>query len=124
MLTQSQRWFTFKPNFKSFPPSVSTAKPILITGASAGLGLAPTKRLLIHGTRETAGVRSVSKEEAKSKVLSDPDVKMAILNGIIIVLHLDLEDYRTILRFAGEVKQRYDGKLNMTPLNAGTGGLK
>src|SRR5271169_6474451 len=81
-------------------------KTILITGASAGLGLAATKLLLIRGAREIiAGVRSVSKEEAvKSKILSDPEVKKANPDGTITVLQLDLEDYGSILRFTGEVR--------------------
>jgi len=101
-------------------------KTILITGASAGLGLATTRLLLLHGAREViAGVRSVSKEEAvKSQILSDPVIKSANPNGRITVLHLDLEDYDNVLRFAQEVKRRYDGTLDMVLLNAGTGSLK
>ena len=101
-------------------------KIILITGASAGLGLAATKLFLLRGAREIiAGVRTVSKEEAaKSDILSDPDVKKANPNGIITVMHLDLEDSHSVLRFAGEVKQRYAGKLDIVLLNAGTGSLK
>jgi NAD(P)-dependent dehydrogenase (short-subunit alcohol dehydrogenase family) len=101
-------------------------KYILITGASAGLGLAATRLLLIHGAREIiAGVRSVSKAEAvKSKILSDPEVKKANPYASITVLRVDLEDYESVLEFAKEVKQRYDGKLDMVLLNAGTGSLK
>lgn len=101
-------------------------KTILITGASAGLGLAATRLLLIHGAREIiAGVRTVSKAEAvKSKILSDPAVKRANPDGIITVLRVDLEDYESVLGLAKEVKQRYDRKLDMVLLNAGTGSLK
>lgn len=101
-------------------------KIILITGASAGLGLAATRLLLIHGAREIiAGVRSVSKAEAvKSKILSDPEVKKANPHASITVLRVDLEDYESVLGFAEEVRQRYDGKLDMVLLNAGTGSLK
>lgn len=109
------------------PPSLTFHnKTILITGASAGIGLAATKLLLLRGAKEIiAGVRSVSKEEeAKSTILSDPDVKNANPNGSITVLSLDLEDCNSVLRFAEEVKQRYNGKLDMVLLNAGTGSLK
>jgi NAD(P)-dependent dehydrogenase (short-subunit alcohol dehydrogenase family) len=116
----------FQP--KLFLPSSLTfhGKTILITGASAGIGLAPTKLLLLHGAKELiSGVRSVSKAEAvKSKMLSDPDVKKANPNGNITVLHIDLEDYESVLRFFGAFKQRFDGKLDMVLLNAGTGSLK
>lgn len=101
-------------------------KTILITGASAGLGLAATQLLLIYGAREIiAGVRSVSKAEAvKSKILSDPEVKKANPHASITVMRLDLEDYESVLEFAKEVRQRYDEKLDMVLLNAGTGSLK
>jgi NAD(P)-dependent dehydrogenase (short-subunit alcohol dehydrogenase family) len=101
-------------------------KTILITGASAGLGLAATKLLLLYGAKEIiSGVRSILKAEAiKSTILSDPYVRKANPNGIITVFHVDQEDYDSVLHFAKEIKQRYDGKLDMALLNAGTGSLK
>ncbi|KAE8440911.1 hypothetical protein EG329_006332 [Mollisiaceae sp. DMI_Dod_QoI] len=101
-------------------------KTILITGASAGLGLGATRLLLLHGAREIiAGVRNVSKAEAvKSKILSDPEVKNSNPKACITVLQVDFEDYDSVLGFAKEVQQRYDGKLDMVLLNAGTGSLK
>ena len=101
-------------------------KTILITGASAGIGLSATKLLLRHGAKEIiAGVRSVRKAEAAtSQILSDPDIKSVNPNGKITVLHLEAEDYDSVLNFAKEVKKRYDGQLDMVLLNAGTGSLK
>jgi NAD(P)-dependent dehydrogenase (short-subunit alcohol dehydrogenase family) len=116
----------FQPKL-SLPSSLTFQdKTILITGASAGIGLAATKLLLLHGAKEIiSGVRSVSKAEAvKSKILCDPDVKKENPNGNITVLQIDLEDYESVLRFVEEVRQRYDGKLDMVLLNAGTGSLK
>jgi NAD(P)-dependent dehydrogenase (short-subunit alcohol dehydrogenase family) len=109
------------------PPSLTFHNmTILITGASAGLGLAATKLLLLRGASEIiAGVRSVSKANAAmSEILSDPEVIALNPKGTITVLHVDLEDYKSVLGFAGEVKKRYDGKLDMVLLNAGTGSLK
>lgn len=109
------------------PPSLSFhGKTILITGASAGLGRAATQLLLFHGAKEIiAGVRNVSKADAvKSSILSDPEIKKANPHAAITVLHVDLEDYDSVLTFAKEVKQRYNEKLDMLLLNAGTGSLK
>lgn len=109
------------------PSSLSFhGKTILTTGTSAGLGLAATKLLLLHGAREViAGVRNVSNGEAvKSNILSDPEIKMANPHATITVLRVDLEDFYSVLTFAQEVKQRYDGKLDMVLLNVGTGSLK
>ncbi|KAE9379501.1 NAD(P)-binding protein [Stipitochalara longipes BDJ] len=109
------------------PPSLSFRdKTILITGASAGLGLAATRLLLLHGAREIiAGVRNVSKGEAvKLNILSDPETKKSNPHATITILHIDLEDYKSVLRFSGEIRQRYGGKLDMVLLNAGTGSLK
>jgi NAD(P)-dependent dehydrogenase (short-subunit alcohol dehydrogenase family) len=116
----------FQPKLHLPPTLTFHDKTILITGASAGLGLAATKLLLFHGAKEIiAGVRSVSKAEAaKSAILSDPDVKKRCPNASITILHIELEDYGSVLRFVEEVRQRYDGKLDMVLLNAGTGSLK
>lgn len=51
-------------------------------------------------------------------------MKKANPYGIITVFHVDQEDYDSVLHFAKEIKQRYDGKLDMVLLNAGTGSLK
>ncbi|KUJ10111.1 NAD(P)-binding protein [Mollisia scopiformis] len=116
----------FQPNL-TLPSSLSFHnKTILITGASAGLGLAATKALLHHGAKEViAAVRNISKaKEATSKFLSDPELKKTNPQAKITILHLDLEDYASVLSLAQEVKKRYDGKLDMLLLNAGTGSLK
>lgn len=116
----------FQPGIE-LPSSLSFhGKTILITGASAGIGLAATRLLLLHGAKEIiAGVRSVSKEEAeKAKLLSDPEIKKRNPSGTITVLHIDLEEYDSVLEFANRVKQDYDGRLDMVLLNAGTASLK
>jgi NAD(P)-dependent dehydrogenase (short-subunit alcohol dehydrogenase family) len=39
-------------------------------------------------------------------------------------LHLELEDYGSVMSFAKEVRERWDGNLDMVLLNAGAGSLK
>lgn len=116
----------FQPHL-TLPSSLSFRdKTILITGASAGMGLASIKPLLIRGAKEIImGVRSVAKAEtATAPILRDAEIKKKNPGGKITILHVDAEDYDSVLRFAGEVKQRYDGKLDMALLNAATGSLK
>jgi len=101
-------------------------KTILVTGASAGLGLAATKSLLYYGASEIiAAVRSPSKAEAaKAIILSDPIVKKSNPSAQITILQVDFADYQSVKTLAVEVKKRYDDKLDMVLLNAGTGSLK
>ncbi|KAG4438212.1 hypothetical protein IFR05_006285 [Cadophora sp. M221] len=116
----------FQPKL-TLPPTLTFAnKTILITGPSAGLGLAATHLLLQYSAGEIIfGVRNITKGHAiKSQILSSPLVKTSNLSAKITVLELNLESYSSVLEFAREVKEKWDGKLDMVLLNAATGSLK
>jgi len=113
----SHKAFSEMPYFQPklvLPSSLSfNDKTILITGASAGLGLAATQLLLRLGAREIiAGVRNISKAEAvKSNIFANPKTQRTNPNAKITILHVDFEDYESLLAFAHDVRRRYDGKL-------------
>ena len=116
----------FQPPLPPLPSSLSfSGKTIAITGASAGLGLAAAQILVLHGAREVIfAVRSAQKgEAAKTRILSMPEVKTANPMAIITVMHLDLEDYSSVLNFSDEIKTKYP-TLDMLLLNAGFGSLQ
>jgi NAD(P)-dependent dehydrogenase (short-subunit alcohol dehydrogenase family) len=100
-------------------------KTILITGASAGLGLAATKSLLHYGASEIiAAVRNPSKAEAAKALILDATIKTRNPSAKITIFQVDLEDYTSVKTLADKIKKEYDGKLDMVLLNAGTGSLK
>ncbi|KAH6718722.1 hypothetical protein BKA61DRAFT_669061 [Leptodontidium sp. MPI-SDFR-AT-0119] len=116
----------FQPKL-ALPPNLSFVnKTIPITGPSAGLGLAATHLLLQHSASEIIfGVRNATKGQAiKSQILSSPLIKTSNPSAKITVLELNLESYSSVLEFAREVKEKWDGKLDMLLLNAGTGSFK
>ena len=116
----------FQPKL-TLPPTLTFGnKTILITGATAGLGLAATTLLLQHHASEIIfGVRNTTKGSLiASELLSSPTIKNVNPNAKITVLHLDLEKYESVLDFAREVREKYGGRLDMLLLNAGTGSLK
>ncbi|KAH7304821.1 short-chain dehydrogenase/reductase family protein [Rhexocercosporidium sp. MPI-PUGE-AT-0058] len=116
----------FQPKL-TLPPNLSFAnKTILITGPSAGLGLAATTLVLQHSASEIIfGVRNTTKgNTTRSQILSSPLIKNIKSTPKISVLELNLESYDSVLKFAKEVKEKWDGKLDMLLLNAGTGSLK
>lgn len=116
----------FQPKLTLPPTLTFTNKTILITGATAGLGLAATTLLLQHHASEIIfGVRNTTKGSLiASQLLSSPQIKNANPNAKITVLYLDLEKYESVLEFAREVREKYEGRLDMLLLNAGTGSLK
>ena len=116
----------FQPKLILPPTLTFTTKTILITGATAGLGLAATTLLLQHHASEIVfGVRNTTKGSLiASQILSSPQIKKVHPNAKITVLHLDLEKYESVMSFAREVREKYEGRLDILLLNAGTGSLR
>ncbi|KAF4692185.1 hypothetical protein FOZ60_013925 [Perkinsus olseni] len=78
---------------------------ILITGASAGVGMEAAKALMQDGWHVVAAVRNVEKGR---RVLGDQAE----------VMECDLANFDSVVKFANDFKQRYD-RLDRLVLNAG-----
>ncbi|KAF4702097.1 hypothetical protein FOZ62_003640 [Perkinsus olseni] len=85
---------------KAFPRGT-----ILITGASAGVGMEAAKALMQDGWHVVAAVRNVEKGR---RVLGDQAE----------VMECDLANFDSVVKFANDFKQRYD-RLDRLVLNAG-----
>lgn len=95
-----------------------SGKTIVVTGASAGLGLETVRRLLqLKCSTMVLAVRNVAKGEACVKELrEDPMIKKN--NPTIKVLEVDVERYDSIQAFTKKLQQAVD-VIDILILNAG-----
>ena len=100
-------------------------RTIIITGASAGMGLESARQLLaLNVSTVILAVRNTTKGEAcKQSLLSDPAAKKYNRKPIVKVMKLDMENYESIQSFAKAVKAKVP-VVDHLLLNAGIGILK
>ncbi|KAK9487188.1 hypothetical protein V1527DRAFT_460862 [Lipomyces starkeyi] len=103
------------------PPETNLkGKTVIVTGANTGLGFEASRQFLILGaSRVILAVRNVSKGEAARQVLlNDLTIKKNNLDAEVKVIRLDLSDYKSVVKFATDVKKELD-TLHILLLNAG-----
>ena len=101
-----------------------SGKTVIITGGNAGLGFETARQLLVlRASAVVLAVRNLSKGEgARSALLADPHVKSRNPRAVIKIMHMDMEDYKSVLAFADEVTKELQN-LHILLLNAGIGQL-
>jgi len=85
----------------------------LITGANSGTGLAATQQLAQSGALVIMAVRDIDKGRQAAA-----QIKQAIPNAKLDIMHLNLADLKSVAQFALEFKSRYK-QLNVLINNAG-----
>ena len=100
-------------------------KTIIITGASAGMGLECARQVLaLNASTVVLAVRNTSKgEDCKKALLVDPAVKTHNKNATVKVMKLDTADYASVQSFAKAVKAKLP-VVDHLILNAGIGLIK
>ncbi|KAI4100692.1 MAG: hypothetical protein L6R37_005311 [Teloschistes peruensis] len=95
-------------------------KTVIVTGANAGIGFEVTRQYLELGAaRVILAVRSVKKGEVAAKFLSThPSLVKLGHEPEIKVMHVDLDDFRSVHAFAQKVQQEID-TLDILLLNGG-----
>ena len=114
-----------QPPVSPNPASLNLAgQTVIITGANAGLGFECARQLLIsHASTVILAVRTMSKgEAARANLLANPEVHRRNPDADIKVLKLDMEDYKSVMAFADNVKKEILD-LHVLLLNAGIGQL-
>lgn len=90
-----------------------SGKIIIVTGGNSGLGYESVMAFAQKGAEVILASRSVEKgENAKIEIEKDP------INGKIVVMQLDLQDFASIEKFAEDFKQKYQ-KIDVLLNNAG-----
>ena len=115
-----------QPKVTPLPPNINLrGKTIIVTGASAGLGLEAARQTLsLNASAVVLAVRNPSKGEfCKASLLADPAVKKNNSGATIKVMKLDMDDYTSIQSFAAKVKAELP-VVDHLLLNAGIGLLK
>lgn len=115
-----------QPKVTPLPTGINLdGKTIIITGASAGIGLEAARELLIlNASTVILAVRNTVKgEQCKSSLLADVAITKNNLNPTVTVMKLDMDDYGSVVSFAAAVKQELP-TVDHVLLNAGIGSLK
>lgn len=108
----------FQTKVSPLPTDIDlTGKTVIITGASAGLGLESARQVLaLKASTVILAVRNITKgEECRASLLANADS-----NSIVKVLKLDMDDYSSVQSFAAVVKAQIP-IVDFLLLNAGIG---
>lgn len=112
-----------QPKVTPLPTGINLhGKTIIVTGASAGMGLEAARQLLaLNASTLILAVRNTTKgENCKASLLVDPAVKKYNKNPTVKVMKLDMDDYSSIQSFAKAVKAEVP-IVDLLLLNAGIG---
>ena len=115
-----------QPKVTPLPTGINLdGKTIIITGASAGMGLEAARQLLaLNASTLILAVRNTTKgESCKTSLLADPAVKKHNKKPTVKVMKLDMDDYSSIQSFAKAIKAEVP-IVDHLLLNAGIGILK
>ncbi|KAL8826051.1 MAG: hypothetical protein Q9191_004037 [Dirinaria sp. TL-2023a] len=115
-----------QPKVTPLPTGINLkGKTVVITGASAGMGLEAARQLLtLNASTVVLAVRNTAKgEDCKASLLADPTIKKHNTSPTITVMKLDMDDYHSVVSFAAAVKQELP-VVDYLLLNAGIGILK
>ena len=113
----------FQPAVPSLPPGINlSGKTVIVTGATAGIGLAISRQLLTYKVSTLImAVRNLPKGETVRKaLLSEPAVKAANPNATVKVMKLDTESYEGVQHFVSIFKAEFQD-LHLLIANAGIG---
>ena len=104
---------------------ILNGKTIIITGASAGMGLETARQLLtINASTIILAVRNTTKaEKCKASLLVDPAVKEYNSKPTVKVMELDMDNYSSVQSFAEAIRAEFQ-IVDHLLLNAGLGTLK
>ena len=112
-----------QPTLRDAPAgSTLLGKTIIVTGANTGLGYGSALKILQLGAKTLIlGTRSVSKgEAARLSLLKDPIVQLKNPNADVLVMKLDLAEYKSVIEFTDKIMEVVD-VLDLLVLNAGVG---
>ncbi|CAG8908829.1 unnamed protein product [Penicillium egyptiacum] len=115
-----------QPKVDPLPTGIDlTGKTIVITGASAGMGLETTKQLLrLRASTVILAVRNVAKGEACATSLrQDRRIQTHNPKPTIKVMALDVDDYYSVQQFTKQLREEIP-VVHILILNAGIGLLK
>ncbi len=115
-----------QPKVTPLPTGINLdGRTIIITGASAGMGLETARQLLaLNASNLILAVRNTTKgENCKNSLLADPAVKKHNGKPTVKVMKLDMDDYSSVKSFAKAVKAEIP-IVDYLLLNAGIGILK
>ena len=115
-----------QPTVTPLPTGINLdGRTIIITGASAGMGLEAARQLLaLNASAVILAVRDTTKgENCKASLLVDPAVNKHNKKPTVKVMKLDMNDYKSIQSFTKAIKAEVP-IVNDLLLNAGIGILK